>query len=208
MLGCGNAKLSEEMYDAGYRNIYNIDISPVVIEQMADRNHHREKMLYYVMDVRDLSKFEDRMFDAAIDKSTIDALLCGDDAFLNVARMTKEVQRVLKHEGIYMVISYGRPESRLPHFERAHLDFQVRQLMVYPKDETNQMRKLDRSHYVYLCTKGKRAVKNCELNWETVEKQLKEDAIREQNKELKGKNIDKASKEEEEEEKEPQPQEK
>lgn len=31
-LGCGNSILPEEMYDKGYKNIYNIDISHVVIE--------------------------------------------------------------------------------------------------------------------------------------------------------------------------------
>ena len=30
--------MPEEMYDRGYRHIFNIDISPVVIEQMAKRN--------------------------------------------------------------------------------------------------------------------------------------------------------------------------
>ena len=34
MLGCGNSKLSEQMYDAGYHEILNIDISESVIEQM------------------------------------------------------------------------------------------------------------------------------------------------------------------------------
>lgn len=34
MVGCGNSKLSQQMYEAGYKNICNIDISPVVIEQM------------------------------------------------------------------------------------------------------------------------------------------------------------------------------
>ena len=37
-LGCGNSILSEELYDKGFKNIYNIDISPIVIEQMAKRN--------------------------------------------------------------------------------------------------------------------------------------------------------------------------
>jgi 2-polyprenyl-3-methyl-5-hydroxy-6-metoxy-1,4-benzoquinol methylase len=31
-LGCGNSVLSEELYDRGFKNVYNIDISPVVIE--------------------------------------------------------------------------------------------------------------------------------------------------------------------------------
>ena len=34
MLGCGNSKLSEQMYEDGYTNILNVDISPTVIEQM------------------------------------------------------------------------------------------------------------------------------------------------------------------------------
>jgi EEF1A lysine methyltransferase 4 len=36
MVGCGNSKLSEEMYADGYTNILNIDISSVVIEQMKE----------------------------------------------------------------------------------------------------------------------------------------------------------------------------
>jgi 2-polyprenyl-3-methyl-5-hydroxy-6-metoxy-1,4-benzoquinol methylase len=34
MVGCGNSKLSSQMYQNGYKNIINIDISPTVIEQM------------------------------------------------------------------------------------------------------------------------------------------------------------------------------
>ena len=34
MLGCGNSKLSEQMYEAGYHEILNIDISETVIERM------------------------------------------------------------------------------------------------------------------------------------------------------------------------------
>jgi ubiquinone/menaquinone biosynthesis C-methylase UbiE len=87
---------------------------------MRERNKERCEMVYEVMDVRDI-KYPDHFFDIAIDKSTIDALLCGDDACLNVAKMMKEVQRVLKPEGYYAAISYGKPENRLYHFEREHL---------------------------------------------------------------------------------------
>jgi hypothetical protein len=47
-------------------------------------------MKYEVMDICNM-KYPDEYFDVAIDKSTIDAILCGDNAFLNVVRMTKEV---------------------------------------------------------------------------------------------------------------------
>lgn len=76
------------MYDAGYKNLHNIDISEVVIDQMATRNGNRPGMKWEVMDVRELN-YDDDYFDIAIDKSTIDALLCGNDAFINVAAMLK-----------------------------------------------------------------------------------------------------------------------
>jgi hypothetical protein len=78
------------MYDDGYHNIVNIDISSVVIDQMRVRNKDRVGMTYDVMDVCDM-KYESNTFDIAIDKSTIDALLCGDNAYVNVAKMMKEV---------------------------------------------------------------------------------------------------------------------
>lgn len=31
VLGCGNAEFSEDLYDDGFHNVYNIDISSVVI---------------------------------------------------------------------------------------------------------------------------------------------------------------------------------
>lgn len=133
------------MYDAGYHQIWNMDISSVVIEQMSERNKDRIDMKWDVMDVWEMS-YENNFFDIAIDKSTIDALLCGDNAFINVAKMTQEVQRVLKQGGYYFVISYGNPESRVDHFKQKHLDFKVEEKLIYydPLDET-------RIHYVYIC---------------------------------------------------------
>ena len=56
---------------------------------MVQRNQtNRPNMKWDVMDCRDL-KYNDEYFDLIIDKSTIDALLCGDRAYLNVAIMMK-----------------------------------------------------------------------------------------------------------------------
>lgn len=109
------------MYDQGYQNIYNIDISDIVINQMKDRNKEmRPQLIWETMDCRQLT-YKTNFFDLIIDKSTIDALLCGDNAFMNVAIMLKECQRVLKVGGVYMAISYGTPDNRQFHFQRKHL---------------------------------------------------------------------------------------
>ena len=117
------------------------------------------------MDVRDL-QYEDNSFDLIIDKSTMDALLCGDQSFLNTAIMTKEVQRVLKTGGIYMIISYGQPENRINHMviifyyvqERDHLSFDISIYTIKKEsddgsDKEKVLLYLIQIHYVYICKK-------------------------------------------------------
>ena len=48
-------------------------------------------------------------------KGTLDAILCGENSFFNAAVLIKEAQRVLKTGGIYLVISYGHPKTRIMH---------------------------------------------------------------------------------------------
>jgi ubiquinone/menaquinone biosynthesis C-methylase UbiE len=109
------------------------------------------------MDVRDL-KYDDNSFDFAIDKSTIDALLCGDSSYINVAIMLKEVQRVLKDGGIYMIISYGKPENRVMHLKRKHLDFEVSIFTIKKESQvTDDIDDSSKTHYVYICKKNKNA---------------------------------------------------
>lgn len=134
------------------------------------------------MDVRDL-KYPDKSFDFIIDKSTIDALLCGDSSFLNVAIMLKEVQRVLNDNGIYMIISYGKPENRVLHLERRHLDFEISIYTIKKESDINENNDIDSSkvHYVYVCKKGKNSSKASEeydevynelLHQEIIDKEL------------------------------------
>ena len=46
-------------------------------------------MSFLVMDAMNMT-FANNSFDIIIDKSTIDAILCGENAFLNVAKMLFE----------------------------------------------------------------------------------------------------------------------
>lgn len=141
---------------------------------MAERNVDRSDMKYEVMDVTDM-KYPDNFFDIAIDKSTIDALLCGDNAYKNVARMTKEVQRVLKPRGVYVAISYGKPESRIDHFERQHLSFDTKIYALYPVETKNDKEKEEKSHYIYVCWKKEDADQVCSENFEKVLVQIQKE---------------------------------
>ena len=101
------------------------------------------------MDIRDMP-YEDNFFDLIIDKSTMDALLCGDESFLNVAIMTKEIQRVLKISSVYMIISYGLPENRLMHLEREHLAFEI-SIYTIKKEINEDGQDKDKVFYYFIC---------------------------------------------------------
>ncbi|PLW14292.1 hypothetical protein PCASD_03664 [Puccinia coronata f. sp. avenae] len=127
MLGCGNSNMSKEMYDSGYQNIFNLDFSSVLIEQM--RIQHAEtcpKMSWMQGDVRHLP-FADSSFDAAIDKGTMDALMCakGDvwdppkEVVENCKMEVDEVARILKPGGVFIYITFGQPHFRKKHLERS-----------------------------------------------------------------------------------------
>lgn len=83
--------MSSEMYDAGWHFIDNIDISKVCIDQMKEMNKYRRLMKWKVADALDMPEFKDESYDIVIEKSTLDAILCGDRSFYNAAKMLKEV---------------------------------------------------------------------------------------------------------------------
>ncbi|XP_070177056.1 eEF1A lysine and N-terminal methyltransferase-like isoform X2 [Littorina saxatilis] len=107
MVGCGNSRLSEDMYDVGYHSIVNIDISDIVICQMTERNaEKREEMTFEKMDVTQMT-YDDGNFSVAVDKGTLDALAVDQEeaTLATVNAMFKEVSRVLRLGGRYVIIS-------------------------------------------------------------------------------------------------------
>ena len=58
MVGCGNSKLSEDLYDFSFHDIHNIDISDTVIRHMSRKNgSKRPKMTYAKMDATQVRHF-------------------------------------------------------------------------------------------------------------------------------------------------------
>ncbi|KAF5469768.1 hypothetical protein F2P56_010331 [Juglans regia] len=115
MVGCGNAVMSEDMVKDGYEDIMNIDISLVAIDMMRRKYENTPQLKYMQMDVRNMSFFPDESIDSVIDKGTLDSLMCSIDAPINFAQM---LGKLLKPEGIYMLITYGDPTVRMPHLSR------------------------------------------------------------------------------------------
>lgn len=107
MLGCGNSKLSMDMYDTGFKDITNIDISPVAIKKMIDLNARtRPDMKFLQMDATSMS-FAEESFSVALDKGTLDALFVDDTADTKaiIERYFKEILRTMRNGGRYVGIS-------------------------------------------------------------------------------------------------------
>ena len=157
MAGCGNSRLSEDMFEDGFANISNVDISRVVIDQMGDKYKDKPALTFQQMNVCSL-EFPDESFDAVIVKGTMDAILCGEGSTANVAKMCMEVSRVLKPSGILFVVSYGVPDNRMQYLENEDYSWTVTTHTV-PKPTVSATAVPDTKdansvHYIYVCAKG------------------------------------------------------
>ena len=155
IIGCGNSRLSEELYNDGYKQITNIDFSEVCINQMQERYSDYDGMKYYCMNICNLS-FDNAAFDVVIDKGTLDSVLCGDGATEGIHKALKEVSRIMNYNGVFVCISYGVPEYRLPYFEnsdeRWSIEIQkIRKPMIdEPTNIQNQDDLEEQYHHVYI----------------------------------------------------------
>ncbi|XP_050685415.1 eEF1A lysine and N-terminal methyltransferase homolog isoform X2 [Leptidea sinapis] len=104
--GCGNSSLSADLYDIGYKNITNIDVSEVVIRQMNAINCSRHTMKFTCMDATDMS-FNNEEFSVVLDKGTLDALMPdeSEDTLARIDKYFSEIKRVLKLGGRFVCIS-------------------------------------------------------------------------------------------------------
>ncbi|RNA07448.1 methyltransferase 13, partial [Brachionus plicatilis] len=109
VVGCGNSRLSENMYDVGIKNIVNVDLSSIVIQQMSAKNKNRKEMQFIKMDILSM-EFDDAKFDAVVDKGTLDALMSdySEKVDQDVDKMFNEIDRVLRVGGRYMCISLAQ----------------------------------------------------------------------------------------------------
>ncbi|XP_040944373.1 eEF1A lysine and N-terminal methyltransferase isoform X2 [Gossypium hirsutum] len=103
--GCGNSRLSEHLYDAGFGDITNIDFSKVVISGMLRRNvRDRPNMRWRVMDMTQM-QFPDDTFNVVLDKGGLDALMEPELGPQLGTKYLSEVKRVLKSRGKFICLT-------------------------------------------------------------------------------------------------------
>lgn len=85
-LGSGTSDLHIHLYNAGYTNITNLDYEPLALERgkALEQDAIREiRMSYVEADVTNMQL--GRKFEVAIDKSTADAVACGEGGVKRMA---------------------------------------------------------------------------------------------------------------------------
>jgi hypothetical protein len=68
------------------------------------------------MDVLDMKDIPNEEFNVAIDKGTLDSILCGENAVPIGDKYIREVFRILSNNGVFICITYGDEEHRKTFF--------------------------------------------------------------------------------------------
>lgn len=146
---------------AGYTSITNIDVSRVCVDQMMERYKDKPTLQWQQMNVCSLD-FPDESFDVVVDKGTMDSILCGEGSTANVSKMAGEISRVLKPNGVFVIISYGVPDNRLNYLEKEDAYSWNVSVHTVPKPTVSaaavpSAEDVNGVHYIYVCSKGGRA---------------------------------------------------
>lgn len=111
-VGCGNSSVAVDMWNDGLKNLWNIDISDKVIDNMKKQvGNSGVGGQWLEMDATNMTSFADNSFQAVIDKGTLDALVCADEKSIPI-NLVKEMFRVCRPGGVVMIISHSSPEAR------------------------------------------------------------------------------------------------
>merc|ERR1711934_581702 len=155
-IGSGSSRLPVSMYTDGYKNITSIDFSQGAVDMMKGKFADKAELEWKVMDVRDMRELPQAGFDYAIDKGTMDSLLCGGNSTQNVYKYLCEVKRVLKPGGTLLILSYGGPTKRDVHLKRPSLEFTVSVQNIDKPTAAGVVPSpgMEPHHYLYTCKKA------------------------------------------------------
>ena len=137
-VGCGISHIQDVIYDQGYHDITNIDISPTCIKNMKDTD--TRGMKWEVADILQPFPFEPESFDLVIDKATLDAVILSDadkwdieDSVYEIpTKYFHNVAKILKPGGTFIQITFGMPHFRKRLFEKSGVNWTVTSHEIQP----------------------------------------------------------------------------
>jgi len=69
--------------------------------------------------------YPDDTFDSIIDKATLDSILCSDSSSRHVQNMVKEIYRVLKPGGVFLMLSYAKGQTRMSYLQKQEFKWKI-----------------------------------------------------------------------------------
>ena len=158
-LGCGKSMIGLNIYRDFDCQVDNIDFSEIAIQYMTDNVNEDNGCRWHCMSCTKI-KFDDETFDFAIDKAVFDSVECGSTPIDDIAGYCKEVQRVLKKGGKWIIISHAPPERRLEYLFNDDelfgpiLSFDVRvQILDRQIEAVDSIEDNCTEYYAYICEK-------------------------------------------------------
>eukprot|EP00941_MAST-03F_sp_MAST-3F-sp1_P000910 g910.t1 len=122
--GAGTSNFCCDLYKDGFRNIVNVDISPIAAFTMRKHLATFSEVDYSIMDALNLVEVPDNFFHFIVDKALLDTFFCVEtNREIQLETYIKEMFRVLAPGGIFFVISHSGPQSRIPVFEHPELSW-------------------------------------------------------------------------------------
>jgi SAM-dependent methyltransferase len=130
-LGCGISHLQNAIFDAGFQNITNVDVSPSCMALMSESD--TRGMKWQTVNLMESFPFENGSFDFVLDKGTLDALIVDradkwepeEDVYEISGKYFGEIGRVLRPGGVFLQISFGQPHFRRRLFAREEFGWVV-----------------------------------------------------------------------------------
>ncbi|EFJ06065.1 hypothetical protein SELMODRAFT_136061, partial [Selaginella moellendorffii] len=123
-LGCGNSRMSEDMYQDGFTDITATDLSPVAVESKRwrcfDLNYGIKVLVADIMDM----PFKDASFDIVIEKGVMDVLFVDSGSPWDPEPQTRARVDVTLKE-VHRVLGANGPHFRRPFFEASGFEWSM-----------------------------------------------------------------------------------
>jgi ubiquinone/menaquinone biosynthesis C-methylase UbiE len=168
--GCGTSELSENLnVDLKINNIYSIDYSSKALEIMKNK-FTDSKINYKLMNITELN-FNENFFDIIIDKGTTDNIYCYKNPFKTLAIYYKEINKVLKNNGYFLIISHSELNKREINISNiSYLNFEIQTIKLSQTFDLNGFGIENKINYLFICKK----IDNSKYNDEVFNKFLDE----------------------------------